>query len=48
MRGTNSKNRRNEKIQQKITFLGLRGVEMGLKSPDPQKVHLGHLLNVHT
>ena len=48
MPGTNSKNEQNEKIRQKITFLGLRGVEMGLKSRDPQKAHLGHLLNVHT
>ena len=48
MRGTNSRTRQNEKIRQKITFLELRGVEMRLKSPDPQKAHLGHLLNVHT
>ena len=36
MRGTNSRNERNEKIRQKIT--------MGLKSRDPQKALLGHLL----
>ena len=48
MRGTNLKNEQNEKIRQKVTFLGLRRVEMGLKIRDSQKAHLGHLLNVHT
>ena len=32
----------------KITSLGLRGGEMGLKSRDLQKAHLGHLLNLHS
>ena len=44
MRGTNSRN----KPDQKTTSLRLKGVEMGLKSLDPQKAHLGHLLNVRT
>ena len=48
MRGTNSRNEQNEKIQQNITFLGLKGVEMGLENRDPYNAHLGHLLNVHT
>ena len=33
---------------QTTTSEGLSGGDMGLKSRDPQKVHLGHLLNVHT
>ena len=37
-----------KKPDQKTTFLGLRKVEMGLKSRDLQKAHLGHPLNVHT
>ena len=37
-----------QKPDQKTTSLGLRGVEMGLKSRDPQKAHLGRLLSVHT
>ena len=36
------------KPDQKTTSLGLCRGEIGLKSRDPQKVHLGHLLNVHT
>ena len=36
------------KTRQKTTSLCQRGVEMGLKSLDLQKAHLGHLLNVHT
>ena len=36
------------KSRQKTTSLGLRGVEMGLKSRDHQKAHLELLLNVHT
>ena len=48
MRGTNSRNDRNVKTRPKTTSLGLKGFEMGLKSRDPQKAHLGHLLNVHT
>ena len=48
MPGTNSKNEQNEKIGQKITSLGLRGVEMGLKSRERQKAHSRHLLNIHT
>ena len=48
MRETNSRNERNEKIRQKIIFLRLRGVEMGLKGRDPKKTDLVHLLNIHT
>ena len=44
MPGTNSRNDRNEKT----TSFGLRGVDMWLKSQDPQEAHLGQLLNVHT
>ena len=44
MRGTNSRNEKNEKT----TSLGLRGVVMGLKNQDPQRSHLRHLLNVHS
>ena len=36
-----------KKSNQKTTSLGLKGVGMGLKSRDHQKVHLGHLLNVY-
>ena len=48
MQGANSRKERNEKIRQKTTSLVLRGFEMELKSQDPQKVHLEHLLNVYT
>ena len=49
MRVTNSRNHRNEKkTDQKTISLGLWSVEIGLKIRDPQKVHLGLLLNVHT
>ena len=48
MRETNPRNEQNGKISQKIAFLGLKGIEMRLKSRDPQKAYLGHLLNVHT
>ena len=48
MGGTNSKNDRNAKTRPKNHFLRLGGVEMGLKSLDPQKAHLGHLLDVGT
>ena len=37
-----------KKADQKTISLGLREVEMGLKSLDPQKAHLRYLLNVHT
>ena len=37
-----------KKPDQNTTSLGLTGVEMRMKSPDLQKVHPGHLLNVRT
>ena len=37
-----------KKPYQEVTFLGLRGVKMGLKSRDAQKAHLRRLLSVHT
>ena len=37
-----------QKLDQKTISLGLRVVEMRLKSRDPQKAYLGHLLNVLT
>ena len=37
MRGTILRNEQNEKIRQKITFLGPRGIEMGLKGRDPKR-----------
>ena len=37
-----------KKPDQKTTSLRLRGDEMVLKSRDPQRENLGHLLNVRT
>ena len=46
MRGTNSKNEKHQKNRPKITFMGLQGAEIGLENREPQKAHLGSLLNV--
>ena len=48
MGGTNSKIRKHEKTWSKNYFLRAARGEMRLKSLDPQKAHLGPILNVHT